>query len=267
MKSDQLIKSFVILLTTFICGHASAAVYKCTTFDKQSNKQSIIYSDSPCSESVKQTVVDVQTRPVNNDIKSDDSALDLKITRAVLKRDFKLAKSLATSKEHWQLISMAESGQQSSIQTAPIVTAQTTYRDECTNARNDYESTARNRWRDEELIATKKTSMFAACGIAEPIQENATIVVGYPHRGIQSKRWVSTPYGPVVYHRPYNKHHDNHYSNHADNGGSLSIDYQSKHFGVRAQSSGSQQNTDIRQQFRTHNFASEQHSDIRQQFR
>lgn len=267
MKNDQLIRSLVFLMGAAVVSHASADVYKCTSFDRQSNQQQIVYTDTPCDERgderVKQTLISVQTNPNSAAEMADDSTLDVKVARAVLKRDFQLAKSLATTKEHWRLISMAEGEPQTSVRTAPIVAAQTQLRDDCAIARDDFESTSRTRWRDKDLIATKKSMMFAACGVAETVEQPSVVVVGNPYGHVQSRRWVGTPYGPVIYHRPYQKHH----SNHIDRGGGLSIDYKSKHLGVRAQSGGIQKHTDIRQQFRTNNFAAEPHTDIRQQFR
>lgn len=262
MKNDQLIRSLVFLIGTALVNHATADVYKCTSFDRQSNQQQIVYTDTPCEERDKQTLISVQTNPINA-AEADDSTLDVKVARAVLKRDFQLAKSLATTKEHWRLISMAEGEPQTSVRTAPIVAAQTQLRDDCAIARDDFESTSRTRWRDKDLIATKKSMMFAACGVAETVEQPSVVVVGNPYGHVQSRRWVGTPYGPVIHHQPYQKHH----SNHINSGGGLSIDYKSKHLGVRAQSGGIQKHTDIRQQFRTNSFAAEPHTDIRQQFR
>jgi hypothetical protein len=267
IKSNRLIKSVIIFIGTLICNSAIAEVYKCTSFDAQSNKQSIVYTDKPCSEQVKQTLIDVQTSPTNNATIADESPLDLKITRAVLMEDFKLAKSLAKTKEHWRLISMAEGAQQTSVKTIPIADRQIAIQDECAIARNAYESTARARWRDEDLIATKKNSMYAACGVAESAGQNSVVVVGNRFGGIQSSRWIGTPYGPILHNQPYNKSYRRYQSNNVNNGSDLSIQYQGSRFGVRSQSGGIQQHTDIRQQFRRDNFTSPQRQNIRQQFR
>lgn len=264
MKNDQLVNSVVFLMGTLIASHAVADVYKCASIDSQSNQEQIVYTDTPCDDQVKQTLISVQTKPVNAPEINHDSTLDVSVAQAVLKRDFQLAKSLATTKEHWRLISMAEGEAQTSVRTAPIVIAQPEIRDACADARNDFESTSRTRWRDKDLIATKKSMMFAACGVAETVEQTGTVIVGNPYGQIQSRRWIGTPYGPVIYHQPY---HKKYHSNRINSGGGLSIDYKNKHIGVRAQSGGLQKQTDIRQQFRSKNFASEQHTDIRQQFR
>lgn len=262
-RSSLWIPNVILPVVMLATGHANAQVYKCTSFDSLNNKEITIYTDSPCGEQLKQTVINVSVK-TNATVSPDQSSLDLRVAQAVLDQDFALAKSLATSKEHWRLISMAEGKQQLTVNTAPIVTNQIAAQNDCTAARNAYESAASARWPDEALITIKKSSMYAACGVAEPVDQNSVIVVGNRYGGIQSSRWIGTPYGPIVYHRPrFNRHH----SRHDYDGGGLSINYQSKHFGVRAKTGGLQRQTDIRQQFRTKNFAAQQHSDIRQQFR
>ncbi len=263
MKRNCLwISSIILPVAMLAAGHASAQVYKCTSYDSLNNKEITIYTDAPCGEQLKQTVINVPVK-TNTTASPDQTSLDLRVAQAVLDQDFALAKSLATSKEHWRLISMAE-GKQLTVKTAPIVTNQIAAQNECTAARNAYESAASARWPDEALITIKKSSMYAACGVTDPIDQNSVIVVGNRNGGIQSSRWVGLPYGPIVYNRPhFNKHH----SHQINGGGGLSINYQNKHFGIRAQSGGLQTQTDIRQQFRTKNFAAQQQTDIRQQFR
>jgi hypothetical protein len=265
MKSYQLICSVVYLLGTFAVSHANAAVYKCTTVDRQTNQQQIIYTDTPCDEHNKQTLLNVQTNAINTADMSEDSALDIKIANAVLNRDFQLAKSLATTKEHWRLISMAEGERQTTIRTAPPIVSQAELQDDCAIARSEFEYTSRVHWRDKDLIATKESLMFAACGVAGPGGQNSVVVLGNPYGQIQSRRWIGTPYGPIIHHQPFHNHHSN--RNQVIRGGGLSIDYNSKRFGVRAQSSGIQQQTDIRQQFRSSDFSTGKHIDLRQQFR
>lgn len=263
MKRNCLWTSSIILSVAMLAaGHASAEVYKCTSYDSLNNKEITIYTDAPCGEQLKQTVINVPVKS-NTTASPDQTSLDLRVAQAVLDQNFALAKSLATSKEHWRLISMAE-GKQLTIKTAPVVNNQIDAQNACTDARNAYESAASARWPDEALITIKKSSMYAACGVTDPIDQNSVIVVGNRYGGIQSSRWVGLPYGPIVYNRPhFNKHH----SHRINGGGGLSINYQNKHFGVRAQSGGLQKQTDIRQQFRTKNFAAQQQTDIRQQFR
>lgn len=174
------------------------------------------------------------------------------MSRAVLNRDFKLAKSLARTKEHWRLIRMAESQQAVPVSSAPapVVITKDKSREDCASARNDFESTSRTKWRDKDLITTKKSIMYAACGVSEPVQQNRAIVVGNSYGYVQPSRWMAASYGPVVYHKPQHKQYKSHHSNHVKSGGGLSLNYKSKHFGLSAQSFGIQKHTDIRQQFR-----------------
>jgi hypothetical protein len=263
MKSSQLLNSVILFIGVLMCLPAAAQVYKCTTVDKQSNKSQTIYTDAPCPEHVKQILIDVEPSQGSVPNKPAESSLDTKVTRAVLEKNFKLAKSLAVTKEHWRLISMAEGSHQSSVTTAPATSKQVVVRDECAIARNAYELTARTQRRNKKLIAAKKNSMFAACGVAEPAEEASTVIIGNQlGRGIQRRRWIGTPYGRVFNRPRLNR------PQYVNRGAGLSILYQNKHGGVRVQNGGVQNNTNIRQQFRTKNFAGEQQGgDIRKQFR
>lgn len=261
MKAIQFISGVVFLTASAIASNAAAAVYKCTTFDKKARQSKVVYTDAPCSTSAKQTLTDIQSNDTSYlQAGFSDPDIDLLISRAVLKRDFKTARSLATTKEHWRLIAVAEGKKQTpqviTVKTSPPVYARNTRQDSCTSARYDYESTARNQWRDKDLIATKKSMMFAACGTPETVQQNRPVVIGHRYRnGINSSRWYGTPYGQVT--RYNQRHYNNHgysnkrgHSNHVKSGGGVSLRYKSKHFGVRASSFGTQSHTSSKHGFR-----------------
>jgi hypothetical protein len=252
MKNSQLLSGIVFLIGSFVCSHATAEVYKCTSFDKKTGQKKTSYTDAACADSAKQTLIEIQetSNLADNVPLTDDAELDLRVSRAVLKHDFKLAKSLAMTKEHWRLISMAEGTERQQVRTvatSPVVIARSTRQDECTLARNDFEFTSRTQWRHKDSIAAKKSIMYAACGISDPEYRSRPIVLVQPYGGvIQSSRWVA----PRAYHRPYNKYHGKHDLRHSHNRSGLSLYYKSKHFGLDVKSFRSQGRANIKHQFR-----------------
>ena len=163
-----------------------------------------------------------------------ESGLLQQVTHAVLSRDFKLAKSLATTKEHWRLIAVAEgevTSPDATVSSEQPVLVQNTQDNICQDARGDYETTSRIYWRDKDLIATKKSMMFAACGVPEPVQ-NQPILVGVPY-GVGWNR-------PYFNHNSLNHHQTYSFEHHhgAKNGGSLSLSYKSKRLGLQVNSFG-----------------------------
>lgn len=273
MKTNSLLRVTTFLMLTVVTSYAQAEVYKCTSSVKQSSHNNVVYSDTPCNLSAgnAQTFTQTKLKLVDSDFVTnvDAADIDLLVSRAVLNGEFALAKSLAQTKEHWRLISLAEGRTIVSTKPiAPVIIVKGTARNECAIARNDFESTSRTKWRQKRLIAAKKSSMYAACGIAEPMLQNRPIVIGQSYGGIQSSRWIAPSYGRVVYHRPYGKHYKKHHSQHAQSKNGFSLHYKSKHFGLRAQSLATKKHTDIRQQFRSHNLINTQLGDgIRRQFR
>jgi hypothetical protein len=217
-----------------------AGVYKCTIWDKETKQNKVVYTDVQCAKSSKQTPTEIQVASSNkvstrdifsNNVRSD--TVDQQVTRAVLNQDFKLAKSLAATKEHWRLIAIAEGESATpvtTVKTEQPLFVQTNQENACEEARGDFEKTSRLYWRDRDLVATKKSMMFAACGVPEPLQSQP-ILVGIPY-GIG---WVRPHYN---HHRP-NHHYTNgyeHQHNSVHNGGSLSLDYRSKQFGLQVNS-------------------------------
>lgn len=228
--------------------HANAEVYKCTFADSVTGQNKVVYSDAPCSKSEKQTLTTIQTKspPLSAQAfqtaqLAQASAVDSAVTRAVLNQDFKLAKSLATTKEHWRLIAIAEG----EAVTQPLIVANsqpTVSRDEeCAEAKYDFESASRISWRDKDLVAAKKSVMHVACGVPEPVQ-NQPIFVGRAFGGLNSGRWYHPNHAVPhqvrphkgVGHQIYPVGH--HYHGRHSTGGSASLSYKSKHFSINADS-------------------------------
>jgi hypothetical protein len=222
----------LVLVLIIFASNAYAGVYKCTFWDERTKQSKVVYTDVQCAKSSKQTLTEIQatssskvsTRDIfSNNVPSDNA--DQLVTRAVLNRDFKLAKSLATTKEHWRLIAIAEGTPATTVKTEQPLFVQTNQENACEEARGDFETTSRLYWRDTDLVATKKSMMFAACGVPEPVQSQP-ILVGVPYGW---GRPHFNHHGP--YHHTYG--HEHHH-NRVHNGASLS--YRSKHIGLQINS-------------------------------
>lgn len=246
------------LLTT----HVNAEVYKCTFEDNATSKTKVVYSDEPCSKSERQTLTTIQlksplTAPDPNlaqvqtlqtpPTQLEQAELDAAVTRAVLNRDFKLAKMLAVTKEHQRLIAVAED---KTVLPSEIVAhnqAVVAREVECAQAKDNFEVVSRTSWRDKDLVAAKKSIMYVACGIAEPVQ-NRPVFVGRAYRGfgasgsLHSGRWYHPHHVAPHQARPHrgighpafpiNRHYYG--GNHT--GGSANLSYKNKHFSINAES-------------------------------
>jgi hypothetical protein len=231
---------------------AFAQVYKCTFKDEVTRQNKVVYSDSPCGKAEKQTLTAIQAKSQSN-IQAQQTtqlaqanALDLAVTNAVLGRDFKLAKSLATTKEHWRLIAIAESEAAPQVLTVansqPVVSREV----ECAQATHDFDYVSSTSWRDRELVAAKKSVMYATCGVSEPVVTRPFFVGqtfgGLNYGGLNTGRW---PHRNHVNNqvRPYHgvSHHNHpqmyrHHNGRSQAWGGASLNYRSKHFGINVNS-------------------------------
>ena len=257
MKINQYLFTFASFL---LASQAHAQVYKCTFVDVQARQNKVIYSDMPCQPAHKQTLTAIQTQVSLNQQMASANAINLGVTRAVLNQNFKLARSLASTKEHWRLIAIAEG------EAAPVLAvannppvplfAASAAQVECSQAKDDFEYISRVSWRDKELVATKKSMMYASCGVlaTEPAQvQNRPIFIGHSYNGfngssISSGRLIypnALPYALPFQHRPYGgishhaypqhgAHHTQHHGQHLgqQQASGVSLHYQSKHFGI-----------------------------------
>jgi hypothetical protein len=225
---------------------AFSQVYKCTFKDEVTRQNKVVYSDSPCGKAEKQTLTAIQaksqtdTQAQQTTQLAQANALDLAVTNAVLGRDFKLAKSLATTKEHWRLIAIAEG--EAAAQPLIVANSQPTVsrEEECAEAKYNFESASRISWRDKDLLAAKKSVMHVACGVPEPVQ-NQPVFVGRAFGGLNSGRWYH-PNAIQYQLRPHKGvgHHtypvSHHYHGSHLTGGSASLNYKSKHLSINADS-------------------------------
>jgi hypothetical protein len=225
----------------------NAQVYKCTSADVATGQSKVIYTDAPCIKSSKQTLTNIQAKSnfsaqaVQTAQIANANQLDSAVTSAVLKRDFKLAKSLANTKEHWRLIAIAE-GEAPAPLTVANVQPVVSRAEECAQAKDNFEYVSRNSWRDKDLVAAKKSVMYVACGVQEPAS-NPPIFVGQRFGGFQSGRLfypnaVAPYYAPhhtkPNHHYPHANHH-NYGQNNLNSGfnqSGFSLSYRSRHFGI-----------------------------------
>lgn len=235
---------------------ANAQVFKCTFIDGVTRQNKVVYTDAPCGKAEKQTLTAIQAKSQFNIQTSQISpttqlvqanALDSAVTRAVLDQDFKLAKSLAISKEHWRLIAIAE------VEAAPqpLIAANSqpeiSRADECALAKDNFESVSRTSWRDKDLVAAKKSVMYVACGVPEPVH-NRPILIGHTYGsfGGYGNLYNGHRYQPshAVPHQAGSHegvgHHTypviQHFHDRNQSGSNASLSYKSKHFGFSVNS-------------------------------
>ena len=235
---------------------ANAQVYKCTSVDGVTRQHKVVYSDAACGKAEKQTLTAIQAKSQFNIQTSQISqatqlvqanAINSAVTRAVLNQDFKLAKSLAISKEHWRLIAIAEG----EAAPQPLIVANSrpeiSRADECAQAKDNFESVSRTSWRDKDLVSAKKSVMYVACGVPEPVQ-NRPIFIGHTYGGYggygslynghryQASHAVphqARPHESVGYHAYPINHH---FHGRDQTGSNASLSYKSKHFGFSVNS-------------------------------
>ncbi len=146
MKLHLYLLNIALSIAGFLfTSHVNAQVYKCTYVDDATRQNKVVYSDSPCGKAEKQTLTAIQTKSPPLSVQAlqtaqlaQASAVDSAVTRAVLNQDFKLAKSLATTKEHWRLIAIAE--EEAAPQPVIVVSNQAVFspEDECAQAKDNF---------------------------------------------------------------------------------------------------------------------------------
>jgi hypothetical protein len=90
------------------------------------------------------------------------------------------------------------------------------------------------------LVATKKSIMYVACGVAEPVQSQP--IYGRTFGGLYSGRWYHPNHATPYHTRPYkgagrNTYRvDHHYHGRPPLRDGASLRYNGKHFSVNAES-------------------------------
>ncbi|PKO52166.1 MAG: hypothetical protein CVU26_07135 [Betaproteobacteria bacterium HGW-Betaproteobacteria-2] len=177
-----LLASLLIIFST----SAHAQVYKCKNAENQ-----IIYSDTPCLPGSQEIATDIGTlQPGNAD--PDAAAgilrqLDAAVKSAIAANDMTRANALATTEKHreWITAAIREQAQQPGKSPAELQ-AQKASSSECATAKRNLEAEANARASNPEVLSARKSLMYAACGIVEPViierQTPATMLYNYPYR-------------------------------------------------------------------------------------
>lgn len=167
-------------------------VYKCIGMDQQ-----VIYSDSPCAnghgEIVTDITVAVPDSPVEDNRNRIMRQLDDAVISALLANDLVRAKALSTTAQHRAWIMEAEkelaSQPQKSEATLKAEMASSTA---CRKAKASLEAEANASYSNHEVLEARKSLMYAACGVVEPVviqqQVQPDYIYGYPYRFRENDR-------------------------------------------------------------------------------
>lgn len=110
---------------------------------------------------------------------SDARMLDAKVAEALGTGDFRRAKGLALTSEHWQMIAAAEQRINQAVtgRTDADLRAELGKSQECKSAQRSYDIESSSIARNGAAINAAQQRMYAACGITPPtVVENRTIV-------------------------------------------------------------------------------------------
>jgi hypothetical protein len=207
-----------LLLTTLLTIFSSAAyaqVYKCKDAENQ-----IIYSDTPCLPGSKEIATDINTlQPANAD--PDAAAgimrqLDAAVKSAIAANDMTRANALAMSEKHREWIAVAIREQALHTDKSPAeLQAQKASSSECATAKRSLEAEVNARNSNPEVLGARKSLMYAACGIVEPViieqQTPTTMLYNYPYRprspywDRQHQRLPERRHGPYTNNPDYKK--------------------------------------------------------------
>lgn len=147
---------------------AQAQVYKCT-----SEEGGVIYSDSPCTAGDTQILTGISDAPSAEHPYNLArkplviQQLDTAVKSAIAFNDLKRAEALATTREHWEWIAEARKNipQVMQAETADPATSA-----ECQQAKSQLDYEAGKPFPDAEVLQTKRSLMYASCGLSEPLE-------------------------------------------------------------------------------------------------
>ena len=160
-----LLASLALLMMAF---PAQAQVYKCT-----STQGRVVYSDSPCTKGNQQSLPDISNTPqaTTPTIAGRKPAviqqLDTAVKSAIAVNDLNRAEALATTSEHWKWIGEAR---KSVSQTARNQDQDPAQSSECQQAKTQLDYEAAKPFPDADVLQTKRSLMYASCGIPEPVE-------------------------------------------------------------------------------------------------
>ena len=190
---------------------AQAQAYKCKTAGGAT-----VISSTPCGsgEKTEKSVSDSAAPAAAGDAQRDQAALDAKVAAALANGDFDLARTLALTAKHWQMIADA---QRNNVQAANRsgTTASADWRaearnsQECRDAQRNYDVDAGALGANPIKVEASKQRMYSACGIEPPatttinvnpgVGTNRQAVLPYPfHRTTTTPGTTSTTTGSTT---------------------------------------------------------------------
>ncbi|RFC32325.1 MAG: hypothetical protein DID92_2727745318 [Candidatus Nitrotoga sp. SPKER] len=160
-------------------GQVVAQTYNC-----KSQSGQISYSNSPCTgNSI--TVKIMEPFPADQTVSVQTSGnaqsspysrhLDAKVDEAIGTKDYRLAKQLALTSDHWRKINEAEKNDAAVNfgKTPTDLLFEKSKTEECVNARRSHELAAgSSRDSNDAFVEAKRISMYSACGMPEPSRSN-----------------------------------------------------------------------------------------------
>jgi hypothetical protein len=207
---------WVAMALLLVTAPGYAQVYKC-----RDAQQNIIYSDSPCTAGHRQELTDIPAEgavslPANPVQKSAVMRqIDAAVKSAIATNNLPKAEALATTREHWEWIAEARrSAPQLNTSNSDDITD--SY--ECMQARSSLEAEANKPNIDAQVLRAKRSLMYAACDLPEPIEivNQAPGAVfpyaygrnpyGYPRHPHRSHHGPGKPHNSGYTSPPYDRH-------------------------------------------------------------
>lgn len=176
-----------------------AAVYKCQTANDQ-----IVYTDTPCEAGNKEIAMEVIS-PSAQGIDTASKAsimrqLDAAVKSAIAANEMTRAGALATTTEHkeWIAAAMKENARQTFKSPAELREEKASSA-ECAAAKRKLEAETDARFSDPAVLNAKKSLMYAACGILEPViveqAPQSTMLYNFPyHHRFMDRNWQHPHY-------------------------------------------------------------------------
>lgn len=173
---------FLSVLLLFVAPPLYAEVYKCTGADNR-----VVYSDSPCAAGRTQALTDIKpgqntAQPALAQKPAVILQLDVAVKSAIAAGDLTRAEALATTREHWEWIAEAR---RANAKNAPPAGQDDS--EECQAAKQALERAADSANPEPEVLQAKRSLMYAACDIPEPVelvnQQPAATLFPYPYSG------------------------------------------------------------------------------------
>jgi hypothetical protein len=183
---------------------ANAQVYKC----KGANQQ-VVYSDSPCAKGHVEVITDIMVFDPGSPAEDGQSRvmrqLDNAVIAAINANDMTRAKALATTPEHKAWVAQAEKELANQPQKSEAtLKAEMASSSACENAKRNLEAEANSSFSNPDVLNARKSLMYTACGVVEPViiqqQSQPGYIYGYPYRFRHNE--------PKGYRKQFGQRHD-----------------------------------------------------------